>query len=56
LGLVDQRDRVVLLLGIFTGLRAGEIGTLTWRHVDLPADWLIFPGKGARSDRLAIAP
>jgi integrase len=56
LGLVDQRDRVVLMLGIFSGLRAGEIGALRWRHVDLPGDWLIFAGKGARPDRLAMAP
>ena len=54
--LVDQRDRIVLMLGIFTGLRTGEIGSLTWRHVDLPGDWLTFLGKGARPDRLAIPP
>jgi integrase len=54
--LVDQRDRIVLMLGIFTGLRTGEIGRLTWRHVDLPGEWLIFPGKGARPDRLAVPP
>jgi integrase len=41
-------------LGIFTGLRAGEIGSLPWRHVDLAADWLIFSGKGGRPDRVAL--
>lgn len=41
------------MVGIFTGLRAGEIGALRWRHVDLAADWLIFPGKGGRPDWLA---
>ncbi len=50
------RDRMVLMLGIFTGLRAGEISVLRWRHVDLAADWLVFPGKGGRPDRLAIPP
>jgi len=45
-----------LMLGIFTGLRTGEIGALRWRHVDLPGDWLIFPGKGGRPDRLALPP
>lgn len=53
-GLVAQRDRIVLMLGIFTGLRAGEIGALCWRHVDLAADWLTFSGKGGRPDRLAL--
>ena len=54
--LVEKRDRIVLMLGIFTGLRTGEIGSLTWRHVDLPGHWLSFLGKGARPDRLAIPP
>ncbi len=52
----DGRDRIVLMLGIFTGLRAGEIGALRWRHVDLAGDWLVFPGKGGRPDRLALPP
>ena len=33
----NARDHIVLLLGIFTGVRAGEIGALQWRHVDLAA-------------------
>ena len=55
-GLLQQRDRIVLMLGIFTGLRAGEIGALRWRHVDLAGGWLVFPGKGGRPDRLAVPP
>ena len=53
---VDARDHIVLMLGIFTGLRAGEISALRWRHVDLAAEWLSFPGKGGRPDRLPLPP
>jgi integrase len=45
-GLVDRRDRILLLLGLLGGLRTGEISRLRWRDVDLGGGWLRFTGKG----------
>lgn len=50
----DDRDRVMLALAAFAGLRRGEIADLQWVHVE--EDALRVTGKGGRQRRIPISP
>lgn len=49
-----QRDRRIVLLMLYAGLRLSEIPTLLWRDVDLDAMTMVIRGKGGRDRVLPI--
>lgn len=49
-----QRDRRIILLMLYAGLRLSEVASLTWKDVDLDALVLIVRGKGGRDRALPI--
>lgn len=50
-GLYGERDRVILLVALLTGLRRTEIANLRWGDIDLDAGTLRLVGKG---EKLAV--
>lgn len=52
----DLRDRAVLALGFFAGLRASEIGSLSWDDVRLAAREIHLRGKGNQPAVVGIGP
>lgn len=51
-----RRDRRIVLLGLFAGLRLSEIATLDWKCVDLDAETItVRDGKGGRDRVVPIA-
>lgn len=49
-----QRDRVIIALAMFTGMRCLEIYRLTWGDVDLSGRTLQVHGKGDKHDTLGM--
>ena len=45
---VSQRDRTLLMLGLFAGLRTGEMSGLTWRRTHLEHGLIEVAGKAAK--------
>lgn len=43
-----ERDRLLILLGLLTGLRRSELAALRWRDVDLTSGRLSVRGKGSK--------
>jgi integrase/recombinase XerC len=54
--LVSLRDRAALMLGLFAGLRTGEMHRLRWRDVDLAHGLIEVIGKAAKPGSACIAP
>lgn len=47
-----RRNRLIVLLMLYAGLRRGEVGNLRWRHVDIEAGVVrVIQGKGGK-DRI----
>jgi integrase/recombinase XerC len=51
-----MRDRAMLMLGLFAGLRTGEMHRLRWRDVDLDVGLIEVIGKAAKPGTACIAP
>jgi integrase/recombinase XerC len=54
--LLMLRDRAVLMLGLFAGLRTGEMHRLRWRDVDLDHGLIEVIGKAAKPGSACLAP
>jgi hypothetical protein len=54
--LVSMRDRAALMLGLFAGLRTGEMHRRRWRDVDLDHGLIEVIGKAAKPGSACIAP
>jgi integrase len=54
--LAAQRDRTLLMLGLFAGLRTGELHRLSWRNIHVDAGVLEIVGKGAKPASIVAAP
>ncbi len=54
--LLSIRDRAVLMLGLFAGLRTGEMHRLRWRDIDLDHGLIEVVGKAAKPGTACIAP
>lgn len=54
-GAEDPRDRLILYLAAYTGLRVSEISNLTWADVDLEGGRLAVKGKGEKHAYVGIA-
>jgi integrase len=52
--LYGERDRIIIMLGVFLGLRRAEIANLKWSDVDLDAGTLKLLGKGEKLATLGI--
>lgn len=52
---LERRDRLVLLLGLFTGLRAGTLATLTWANFSPDLTVLRVRVKGGKERILPVA-
>jgi len=48
------RDKRIVLLGLYAGLRLSEIADLTWKTVDLDRGTMVVRGKGGRDRMLPI--
>lgn len=55
-GLRTQRDRTLLMLGLFAGLRTGELHRLRWRQISLDAGMIEVVGKADKPASVATAP
>jgi integrase len=53
---VSSRDRAVLMLDLFAGLRTGEMHRLRWRDVDLGDGLIEVTGKAGKPGTACIAP
>jgi integrase len=54
--LLSMRDRAALMLGLFAGLRTGEMHRLRWCDVDLDHGLIEVIGKAAKPGSACIAP
>ena len=54
--LLSIRDRAALMLGLFAGLRTGEMHRLRWRDVDLDHGLIEVIGKAAKPGTACVAP
>jgi integrase len=54
--LSSQRDRTVLTLGLFAGLRTGELHRLRWRDAHIGAGTLEIVGKRAKPATIVMPP
>lgn len=54
--LLSVRDRAVLMLGLFAGLRTGEMHRLRWCDLDLEHGLIEIVGKAAKPGSACIAP
>ena len=52
----DQRDRMVLLVGVFTGLRCFELAGLTWNQFSRDLTELTLKGKGDKIATIGVPP
>lgn len=54
--LTARRDRTLLMLGLFAGLRTGELHRLCWHNIHVDAGVLEILGKGAKPASIVAAP
>jgi integrase len=56
-GVTGDRDKFLILLGVFTGLRREELSSLQWNHIDLRHQMLWVPsGKGDKERYVGLMP
>ena len=54
--IVSMRDRSLLMLGLFAGLRTGELHRLRWRDVDADHGVIRIRGKGDHPSTIVMTP
>jgi integrase len=54
--LTSRRDRTLLMLGLFAGLRTGELHRLCWRDITTDCGSVEIVGKGARPATAVVPP
>lgn len=54
--LYDERNRIVVMVGVFTGLRRGEIASLRWPMFDSSLSTVTVVGKGNKPAYVPIPP
>jgi integrase len=47
----NQKLRLIILLGLFTGMRLSEILSLCWRNVDLPNGVILIESKDSKNKK-----